>query len=394
VSLVSQAFEKLGMAFRDQPICDFGVDAHVEVIEAGRATGRLLAIQVKAGSSYFREESADGWVFRFNEPHMEYWTKHVLPVILLLADLEKDVIYWQPLNADTVQSTGRDFKVVVPHDQTVTAEARPAFVDLATPVLSSGSSSVVCLEDVSHAQAKRYGVYLVVNGTLSRAEIAAVARRATLEHIGSDYYRDPKVEAVWAETEAHVVWTFVYPTVDDYKHKNAVCKTYWIDPALPANARPAESGGENIGHGIMLTWLDQYSALSRVYSQSQVSKGTFLKESDAVVAKVDSLIQKLSKAMTPDNLDQSTLQGRGLWQELRRDSVAIHHRSEKLSTPPIECQDVDQQVQDLVADGFDLSLMLKDEDVPRRASLKFELQKLLGRLRSTRELWQFERRKM
>jgi hypothetical protein len=37
----------------------------VEVVERGRATGRLLALQIKAGRSWFREAApSSGWVFR------------------------------------------------------------------------------------------------------------------------------------------------------------------------------------------------------------------------------------------------------------------------------------------------------------------------------------------
>ncbi|MEG4535057.1 DUF4365 domain-containing protein [Microcoleus sp. D2_18a_D3] len=35
-------FEKLGCIFREQPIEDYGIDAHVEFIENGQATGKLM----------------------------------------------------------------------------------------------------------------------------------------------------------------------------------------------------------------------------------------------------------------------------------------------------------------------------------------------------------------
>lgn len=32
--------------FREQPIHDYGIDAHVEVVDNGQPTGKLIAIQV------------------------------------------------------------------------------------------------------------------------------------------------------------------------------------------------------------------------------------------------------------------------------------------------------------------------------------------------------------
>jgi hypothetical protein len=40
--------------FREQPISDFGVDAEIEICDAGVPLGQLIKLQIKAGSSWFR----------------------------------------------------------------------------------------------------------------------------------------------------------------------------------------------------------------------------------------------------------------------------------------------------------------------------------------------------
>ncbi|MDQ7808263.1 DUF4365 domain-containing protein [Amycolatopsis sp. A133] len=47
---------------------DFGIDAQVELLLGGRPSGRVIALQIKAGASQFAEKTPakDGWVFRDN----------------------------------------------------------------------------------------------------------------------------------------------------------------------------------------------------------------------------------------------------------------------------------------------------------------------------------------
>jgi hypothetical protein len=64
VQAVDAFFTKLKWLFRPQLRSDFGIDAHVERVEDGRATGRLLALQIKSGSSLGRllsRMSRRGW---------------------------------------------------------------------------------------------------------------------------------------------------------------------------------------------------------------------------------------------------------------------------------------------------------------------------------------------
>src|ERR1700722_2244401 len=65
--------DKLGWLFREQPTEDYGIDAHAEVVEENDVTGKLLAIQIKGGSSWFREPGPGGWWFRPNAEHVRYW---------------------------------------------------------------------------------------------------------------------------------------------------------------------------------------------------------------------------------------------------------------------------------------------------------------------------------
>ena len=77
-------FSKLGFTVRPQNNRDYGLDHHAELIEDEQASGRLLALQVKTGDSYFAEQDGTDIIFRTDSDHMDYWLNHSLPVIVCL----------------------------------------------------------------------------------------------------------------------------------------------------------------------------------------------------------------------------------------------------------------------------------------------------------------------
>jgi hypothetical protein len=92
---------ELGWKFREQHESDVGVDALVEIVERERATGRLLALQIKAGRSWFREPApSPGWVFRGPRRHLDYWLGHDLPVLVVLYDDDLQVLVAAADNGD------------------------------------------------------------------------------------------------------------------------------------------------------------------------------------------------------------------------------------------------------------------------------------------------------
>lgn len=117
---------ELGWFFRPQDVADQGIDAHVEVAVDGHATGRLVALQIKSGSSYFRHPAKGGWTFYYSPRERNLWNGHVLPVMVVLVDLESDVAYWQRIAPETERRTKKRYAVTVPDSQTVST-AREAW---------------------------------------------------------------------------------------------------------------------------------------------------------------------------------------------------------------------------------------------------------------------------
>lgn len=129
-----QVTSSLGWAFRAQPVLDYGIDAEVEIKVDNKPTGRLLALQIKAGQSWFDEPTAAGWIFRPSERHVQYWLDHVLPVVVVLVDLETGDAFWQHVSTSTTRSTGKNYSLEVLRKNTV-ATAQAAWEILASDLV-------------------------------------------------------------------------------------------------------------------------------------------------------------------------------------------------------------------------------------------------------------------
>lgn len=153
VALVQKlAVSDLRWLFREQNVSDVGVDAHLEILVAGRATGRLLALQIKSGDSYFAEPVGEGFVYRGDQQHLEYWLDHSLPVIVIICRPAQDEAYWQVISQDTTERTQSGWKMVIPTANRFRAETAETLHRIATrhAELRQGASGTREPETVTH----------------------------------------------------------------------------------------------------------------------------------------------------------------------------------------------------------------------------------------------------
>ncbi|MDY0277764.1 MAG: DUF4365 domain-containing protein [Acholeplasma sp.] len=108
--------------FREQPIDDIGIDAHMEMVDNSGKPKQMLAVQIKSGASWFGEQKDNDIIFRdIVERQFNYWTTNSLPCILVLYNPDNDLCIWQKLTRETIERTkngeGKGFFVRVPLDQ-------------------------------------------------------------------------------------------------------------------------------------------------------------------------------------------------------------------------------------------------------------------------------------
>lgn len=103
--------------WRETSTGDVGIDGNLEFVNSdGFATGKVIAVQVKSGPSYFKHESTNGWKFYPEEKHRTYWESFPLPVILVLHDPNANQSYWADVRQAlrTPARTEKSF-IEVPH---------------------------------------------------------------------------------------------------------------------------------------------------------------------------------------------------------------------------------------------------------------------------------------
>lgn len=112
-------FEKNGFVFREQSIADYGIDAIIETKDESYPTGKMIAVQIKSGESFFTERVGNDVIFRIDEKHRNYWINHALPVIIVLYSPSKDNCIWAIVNNQTLVHCKKGWKIRIPVNQTV-----------------------------------------------------------------------------------------------------------------------------------------------------------------------------------------------------------------------------------------------------------------------------------
>lgn len=138
VNIVEQLVLGEGAIFRPQVLHDHGIDGHIEIKVDGRASGRLVGVQVKAGRSYFKNRGRGGWSHPVKKRHRDYWALYSLPVVVVLVDVETRVAYVQEATSSLMVPSGNSYKLYVPADQSLSS----FWPELVTLALTEPSATV------------------------------------------------------------------------------------------------------------------------------------------------------------------------------------------------------------------------------------------------------------
>jgi ribA/ribD-fused uncharacterized protein len=116
VHLVGFAVTKeLGFVFREKPVSDIGIDGEIEIREADKSHGRLIATQIKTGASYLKNRTRTGYVYRGSTTQLRYWLNYAVPVLLILCDPERRECWWQLIDLDKIQfHEGEAWSIEIP----------------------------------------------------------------------------------------------------------------------------------------------------------------------------------------------------------------------------------------------------------------------------------------
>lgn len=133
VAMVALAVhKKLDFVFREKPTSDVGIDGELEVRnDSGQSHGRLIAVQIKCGPSYLKEQTAEAIKFRGDYKHLRYWSNFAIPVMLILCDPDHDKCYWEAIDLQRVSFHEKGWSIDVPKANILEPEARPELLKIA-----------------------------------------------------------------------------------------------------------------------------------------------------------------------------------------------------------------------------------------------------------------------
>jgi hypothetical protein len=101
-------------------------------VDGDVVAGKLLALQIKSGVSWFKEATSGGWWYRPNAGHVKYWTNHSLPVVIVLYNPQTELCYWQLVTSRTIVGTeSGGWKMLIPARQVLDESARMALQEAA-----------------------------------------------------------------------------------------------------------------------------------------------------------------------------------------------------------------------------------------------------------------------
>jgi len=171
VGAIAAMFARLGWIFREQPTEDYGIDAHIEIKENNKATGKLIALQIKSGESWFKTKENGGIVFYCDINHLEYWKNHSLPVMVVLYSDAEQTAYWQIVNNNTVKKTKKRWKIIIPFKQKIDAFSLDKIQEFSKKIVATNGYTILSFRDVSHSNAKRYTANILLNKILAIFEV-------------------------------------------------------------------------------------------------------------------------------------------------------------------------------------------------------------------------------
>lgn len=210
VNAVEETFLKYGWIPRGILQTDVGIDMIVEVCENGNPMGKIIAIQIKTGESYFKERINDIYVYRSDKKHVDYWLDYALPVIVILHSIGEKLTVWQVVNKNTVENTPKGYKIKIPVSNTLNEKSIDRLKKLTeTPLLLNKFQKLLIDKPIIDLlkSGKKVVVELDkwVNNTSERADIRVF-------RVLQDKYPDDN-----KELKQELIASFSIPGINNYQ---------------------------------------------------------------------------------------------------------------------------------------------------------------------------------
>ncbi|WP_298514212.1 DUF4365 domain-containing protein [uncultured Kordia sp.] len=381
--------EEFGWIEREQPISDFGIDMHVEIVNNGIPTGQIFAIQVKSGKSYFKEETTKAYIFRGENKHLEYWLSQSLPVIILIYEPTFNSIFWQLVTSEKIIRTEKAWKIEIPKINLLDK----AKEELKKIYYNPNHYVALQVSDISHNDARRIEAKILVEST--HAKSLTTMRKMIPEIVekfkNSDYHRNKLTENKYANKEAEVVLLFFYDSIQQVNKGLPFCRVIWNNENCQYKLNPFEP--DEIIDKIKIKWESLYSSLSTFISNNEFSKGHYLSEASKLFNTINQLYMDIrtnfelyNQSLNLTSLKKSILAKKNEFDYL------INNPLED-GFPPLECESLDDLIREASALIYNVWIVNSDKNRNEKNLISM-IDYYLNLVQSKIKYYDYERKKI
>ena len=339
---------------REQPISDYGIDLHAEIVEDGKPTGMLYAIQIKSGKSYFEESTEKAIVFRGEKRHLSYWLDYSIPVILVLYNPEDDDLYWSFVTKQNTQETKKAWKIEIPKTNILSKHSKD---ELKSYYINTNIFTLLKTEDTSHALSRRISVKL-----LHKKDTSNYTIKQTIPHIieklkSSDYFRNEIVFKNHKNKLADSIWVFTYKTLEQSNYGLPHCTAVWNN-SESTSPTLLTSYDECVDNDIHIKWGAD-TIPDAFIENNEMPKGEYLKIADNFIKEAKKEHERINELFS--KYKESDIEKMKI-EILQNEEVFNQLLSEDYNQtfPPNECKDLDQEIQNISTSIGNIFIILKD----------------------------------
>jgi hypothetical protein len=114
---------------------DFGIDAYIEVVENENVTGKLLALQIKHGNSYFKYKKQNAYKYIGDKKHLNYYLNNGLPLIIIIADDKFKRIHWVKFDISLTEGIKDGWSIDIPMTNILDKKVKYIWKEFTGPII-------------------------------------------------------------------------------------------------------------------------------------------------------------------------------------------------------------------------------------------------------------------
>lgn len=334
--------EQYGWIEREQPISDFGIDMHLEIVEDGKPTGQIFALQIKSGESYFSKSTSEDYIYRGKKKHLDYWLSQSMPVLIVIYNPRENKAYWEHVKPGNVIKTNTDWKIKIPKSNDINSSKN----QIKSIYHNPNHYTVMEVGDSSHAGARRVDAKILVENTHSQSRNAMKKMIPEIIHkfIKSDYHRNEITKRQFQGVDAEVVFVFFYNSIQQVNRGLMFARAIWNNPNCKYPLNPFQA--DEIVEGIEVKWDSEFSELGDFIANNELSKGDYLERAQLAFEHANEIYSSVSRTFKKYEKDgkfdilQSFIDSKEAEFDLLINSPL------EAGFAPLECEHIDQLIRE------------------------------------------------